>query len=918
MISLVVYGRNDSYGYNLHKRAALSLNCMAEMLADDDDEIIFVDYNSPNDHPTFPEAIRDTLTQKVRRKLRILRVRPRVHERYRHSTPLPVLEAIARNVGIRRSRSTNRWILSTNTDMIFVSLSGRSLTEIARDLPRGLYHAPRIEVPETLWESLDRTDPRAAIEAIESWGRDLHLNEIVRTDKVLYDGPGDFQLIDRHDLHANQGFHEGMLLGWHLDSNLAIRTKLLYGAIGDLGSEVFGYHCDHTRQLTLSHGPARLENSWARFIDGVERPDIPEQAETWGCAGEEIEDISLISDCSTPYIDALRGVLGAPLVEPIITDYKAETYDKTDYSPAHVLPFLMDLFVNSERTLHIGWIGSRSETLELFVSAWRRLGFVGRILLPADGRGPLFAQCSGGVSSLDWNSFISEAECFVVDFGRADGASDEACEQRMRPDSDNALTRAFLRLVRNEQARADDGMKRREIACLNTANTSVDRLVQRCMVATLAPFGTRLRHGLIRIQGAAEEDWSGSMQAGDAGLKDGSVIRSRPGAIGLMCHAEAPSVLVGPSYALHLRLTLAEPNEGEARERIGIIELFDRDRYVAHRPLTIEDLRAGETAFSFSVPDEFEGGWLAHPQLRIRIVSPALITLESVVLRKAISSAPERSALVQGVDWLSGLLLSPWARWTKDQRVEFSGAPGRELIAFGPYWMLPPGRYAVELAAEIEVADDRPGLIIEVVSGERYRAETVMRSGLERTRLTFEVHKDEQSSTSLIEVRLRAIAATSGRITAVRVRRISEPVRASPWIVSSQLGRDWLPHLLVGGAGTRSADGIAANPGASGVVAFGPFWDLPSGAYSAVFEFASSGMSETGERTYGRIDTAAGGVPIASAEFSEADIDAGPIVLGFMLPDATPGGPVETRVFSDGASFTLRSVRVEKMSPMPP
>ena len=40
MISIVLYGRNDNYGYNLHKRAALSLNCMAEVLTDPDDEIL--------------------------------------------------------------------------------------------------------------------------------------------------------------------------------------------------------------------------------------------------------------------------------------------------------------------------------------------------------------------------------------------------------------------------------------------------------------------------------------------------------------------------------------------------------------------------------------------------------------------------------------------------------------------------------------------------------------------------------------------------------------------------------------------------------------------------------------------------------------------------------------------------------------
>ena len=72
MISIILYGRNDSYGYNLHKRAALSLNCMASVLSDPDDEILFVDYNTPNDFPTFPEAIRDTLTEEARSRLRIL------------------------------------------------------------------------------------------------------------------------------------------------------------------------------------------------------------------------------------------------------------------------------------------------------------------------------------------------------------------------------------------------------------------------------------------------------------------------------------------------------------------------------------------------------------------------------------------------------------------------------------------------------------------------------------------------------------------------------------------------------------------------------------------------------------------------------------------------------------------------------
>src|ERR1700733_12485338 len=118
MISVVIYGRNDNYGYNLHKRAAISFNCIAEVLTDPTDEILFVDYNTPDDFPTFPEAIQDTLTERAKRLLRILRVRPHQHERFRSRTHLLALEPIARNVALRRSNPANRWVLSTNTDMV--------------------------------------------------------------------------------------------------------------------------------------------------------------------------------------------------------------------------------------------------------------------------------------------------------------------------------------------------------------------------------------------------------------------------------------------------------------------------------------------------------------------------------------------------------------------------------------------------------------------------------------------------------------------------------------------------------------------------------------------------------------------------------------------------------------------------------
>ena len=104
MLSVIVYGRNDSHGYNLHKRAAISLNCIAEVLSDVDDEILFVDYNTPNDLPTFVEAIYDTLTPKAKSVLRVFRVRPDLHSRLGGDrTHLLALEPHSRNIALRRS-----------------------------------------------------------------------------------------------------------------------------------------------------------------------------------------------------------------------------------------------------------------------------------------------------------------------------------------------------------------------------------------------------------------------------------------------------------------------------------------------------------------------------------------------------------------------------------------------------------------------------------------------------------------------------------------------------------------------------------------------------------------------------------------------------------------------------------------------
>ena len=90
--------------------------------------------------------------------------------------------------------------------MIFVPQELISLSDIARELEPGFYHTPRMEIPEALWESVDRYSPAEVISTVHKWGSSLHLNEIILgSSYILYDGPGDFQLLLRSDLFDNLG-----------------------------------------------------------------------------------------------------------------------------------------------------------------------------------------------------------------------------------------------------------------------------------------------------------------------------------------------------------------------------------------------------------------------------------------------------------------------------------------------------------------------------------------------------------------------------------------------------------------------------------------------------------------------------------------------------------------------------------------
>ena len=409
MISIIIYGRNDSYGYNLHKRAALSINNFAELLSDPDDEILFVDYNTDRGLPAFPVAIADTLTADALSRLKVFSVTESMHQGLNVSTHLRTIEPIARNVAIRRSNPRNRWILSTNTDIILVPREGQNLTEIAKGLDDGIYGIPRFELPEGLWESLPRTNPGKVIKTVGDWGHRYSLNQVTYSHEPhVFDAPGDFQLMLRQDLFDIDGFDESMVLGWHVDSNIAKRMSFIRGTTQDLSHAIAAYHCDHTRVETPMHKAGARSNSILKYIDLVKTPDLPSQRDKWGFPQFSIEAQDL-SGSGSPIIESMLEEASNFLPDAKLSPrrYNLAGYDSDEPKDSAIAPFLIDLFYAQSKDLRVLWVGSTAELV----------GIIGQILgtrqpkAQFDFLNPLDMNEASGVKLFDYDLIVLDYRC---------------------------------------------------------------------------------------------------------------------------------------------------------------------------------------------------------------------------------------------------------------------------------------------------------------------------------------------------------------------------------------------------------------------------------------------------------------------------------------------------------------------------
>jgi hypothetical protein len=498
MISVILYGRNDAYGYNLHKRGAISLNCLAALLSDPDDEILFVDCNTPNDLPTFVEAIYDTLTPQAKARLRVLRVRPALHRKLVGHTHLMVVEPPPRNIAIRRSNPRNYWVLNTNTDVLLVPHPGiRDLTDAVRGLPDGLYTLPRFELPEPLWESFPRADPDAILQATRDLGPRLHLDEVTLSyPESRYDQVGDFMLSPRQALFDIHGFDERMVHGWHCDSNVCKRLYLYYGGRTEsLADRLKAYHCDHTRVQTGMHQfDMKLDNSVQEFVFGVDDPLAGHQAETWGLPGEPIEELDFARDPQARYVAALERVLE----EPQPADYHADAIGIRNFLPVraeHVLPYVASDMAVYPRSARFAYIGNHPRMLSLAARCVAEMGFETPL------GGAILVQAAGSAGGLP-DALLSDYDLLIFDFSLDSSALDGKPVERVT-DWPRHLRHSLGAVARLLQACAEragaGGTRVPDFLAINANHHIFRNFAGQFLLLTETPYATHVRKGRPRL-----------------------------------------------------------------------------------------------------------------------------------------------------------------------------------------------------------------------------------------------------------------------------------------------------------------------------------------------------------------------------------------------------------------------------------
>lgn len=263
-VSIVVTSRNDGYGGNLELRASHALNTMIKNY----DEVIYVDWNSPND-----DSLINHLSLNGKGNLRHIQIKKEDVERINPVlVDLPIVEVLGRNIGIKRAKSD--WIVSSNIDIMPDKLDTSNLQEDT------FYAVSRKNVPVSFFQSVEKDFFSYCVKnstKFESAPRITDSYWAGRYDPwSLTVCCGDFQVAHRNLWEKMRGFEESLIYRDCADSNI-MKKGVIYGQGSSL-IDMNVFHLDHDGH-SMNVGGKTLKNEWEPSVANFEETT---NKENWG------------------------------------------------------------------------------------------------------------------------------------------------------------------------------------------------------------------------------------------------------------------------------------------------------------------------------------------------------------------------------------------------------------------------------------------------------------------------------------------------------------------------------------------------------------------------------------------------------------------------------------------------------------
>lgn len=325
-VALVVTARNDDHGGLLMERMQTFLDGW-RVLAEEEglnSEIVFVEWNPPEDKPLLGEELKWEKSQFV--DLKFVHVPKAIHEIFPNSDKIPLFQMIAKNVGARRTDAD--WILMTNVDVLFNRPMVRFLAKAELD-PDAFYRTARLDCGERIVPTdlnidekirfcedhivrvninnqtlpLEEGQKLAPVSEKDILGNPNWIKGTIKNglDKNIFSSAcGDFTLMHRDAYSRLRGYPELPIWSIYIDG------LILHAALGDgmkqveLADPLRMYHIEHGRSWVVDTSeelkPLRMDHKteyrpWCeRLLKGTAKNVNPRD---WGLANVDLEVVSM-------------------------------------------------------------------------------------------------------------------------------------------------------------------------------------------------------------------------------------------------------------------------------------------------------------------------------------------------------------------------------------------------------------------------------------------------------------------------------------------------------------------------------------------------------------------------------------------------------------------------------------------------